>query len=109
MFGINNDKVEFADIKMGFVRPPKDASTAAGGAAAGKKGAAGPEAADGMKADDDEEEMSLEDGEEFEELMNGEDKSKICSSQTTCAAHLNWCAQTQKDEIPGDCVEKFMD
>ena len=93
MLGINNDKIEFSDIKMGFVRPPKDAAMGAGGA--GGAGGAEGEAAGGIKADDEEvDEMSIEDDEDIDPLLNGEDKSKICASQTTCASHEAWCAQT---------------
>lgn len=107
MLGINNDKIEFSDIKIGSIRPPKDAAGGAGGAngAGGEDG----EASSGIKAADDEEveEMSLEEDEEA--ALNSEDKSRMCASQTTCAAHAAWCAETYKDEVPGDCVDKFMD
>lgn len=84
MFGINNDKVEFADIKFGSLRVPADAVNANGPNANGPNGESQENSnADGLKANEDEE-LILEDAEEVVNANDGENKSQLCAVKSTC-------------------------
>jgi len=105
MFGINNDKVEFSDIVIGYIQPAKDAT---GGSNASDVGSGGG-GVFGIRAEDEEEDFTLGDDEDAFEIQSGENKSQICASKTTCLARDAWCKDIYKDDVPSDCVDNFPD
>jgi len=89
---------------MNYIVPSsvKESESAEAGGAAGQAGGAA--ISEEMSADDEEE--MFEGGEE-PNVMLEEERIQMCSMKVTCTMRNQWCTETFKDNVPGDCLERF--